>query len=144
MNTSRQFLLSVYCMMKWSTLMINIPWWPPLRFYFKVHCDHNATGARAMTKRSWGQGGYKIWSEEGLRYPICTICDISHDPIHHPPCNEKAFISNQWAVSHFMTCHNDNSPGNNRDAHFKLMKQCSLVHSQGDCSQKHPNPSEIL
>lgn len=40
--------------------------------------------------------------------------------------NEELLLSRQWAVSHFITCHNDKSPGNNQDAHFTLMNSAIL------------------
>lgn len=64
---------------------------PPLRFYFwgaerlqhqwgESH-DRMVTGGMWLGRRRVGWGG--VWGT-----PICTICDRSHDPIHHTPSNE--------------------------------------------------------
>lgn len=125
---------SFSCMIKWSTLPIDIPWCLPLRFYFRAQCDCSIRGARAMTE--WSQGGSGLGQRRGWGTPSAPSVTDPMTPFTTRRPMRKPLIPSQRPVSHFITCHNDKSPGNARDAHFKLMKWCNSVDSQEDCFTK--------
>lgn len=129
-----QFLLSVSCMIKWSTLAIDIPWCLPLRFYFKgaVRSQHQGGEGHDRTVT----GGTGLGQRRGWGTPSAPSVTDPMTPFTIPRPMRKPLIPSQRAVSHFSTCHNDKSPGNDRDAHFKLMKWCNFVDSQEDCFTK--------
>lgn len=122
MNPSSQFLLSVSCMTKWSAPPIDIPRCLPLRFLLQgpVGSRHQGGGVRGGT-------------------PFAPSATDPMTPLTIQRPMRRPLMQSQWAVSHFITCHGDESPGNHRDAHFALMKCCHLVDSQAVCLHKIPD-----
>lgn len=97
----------------------------PIKLYLRTHCDSSIRGAHGH------RGGYRAWSRGG-GFEVTPSAPSVTDPmtpftIQSPM--RKPLMLNQLAVSHFITCHNDKSPGNDRAAHFTLMKCCDFADS---------------
>lgn len=109
----------------------------PLRFYLRTHCDCSIRGAQALIE--WSQGWVRGLVRGGVEVtPSAPSVTNPMTPFTIHSTMRKALISSQWAVSHFITCHNDKSPGNDRDAHFTLMKCCDFADSLEDYFTKAP------
>lgn len=96
--------------MKWSVHPINISWSSPLRFYFRTQCDCSIKGERrcggVSPRTECSQRGWGLGQTRGRRTPSAPSVTDPMTPftIHHP------MRTSQWAVSHFITCHNHKSP----------------------------------
>lgn len=69
-------------------------------------------GVTGLGRRKRRGGGHRAPSAPSATHPMTPF--TARHPLREPP------LSRQWAVSHFITCHNDKSPGNNQDAHFSF------------------------
>lgn len=84
-------------------------------------CHRGVCGGGAVARS--GGGGHCTPSAPSATHPMT--------PFSIRRSNEELLLSRQWAVSHFITCHNDKSPGTNQDAHFTFTKGRNLVDPRG-------------